>query len=213
MATEDDIKRWEEFDTRYNELLLEGAQNRLVFPYNEEFFSKVRDYYYGGLSIPVLLLHKNMVNGFCYDRAPLVTLGFKDNDYNVLYGDINSLKLNPKYIGGIPGYADHCIVEVEDDGMKWIFDTSVGLVFEKELYEKMENPIIRLVRTKEETIKFLETQVSSNLNEDEAYFGSLTLDLLENNLDPIQCIYEEALKREVNLLKKKFEDVKIKKKV
>lgn len=212
MASEDDIKRWDEFNSEYYRLLEEGAEKGLVFPYSKDFFDKVRNYYYGSISVPILLLHKNMVNGYCYDRAPLVTLGFKDNNYNVLYGDVDSLRLNPNYVG-IPGSADHCIVEVEDDNMKWIFDTSIGLIFEKELYKKMENPIIRLVRTKEETIKFLETQVSSDLSEDEACLGSLTLELLENNLDPIQCIYEEDLKREVNLLKKKFEDVKIKKKV
>lgn len=212
MATKDDIKRWEEFNNEYYRLLEEGAENGLVFPYSEDFFNKVRNYYYGGISVPILLLHKNMVNGYCYDRAPLVTLGFKDNDFNVLYGDINSLRLNPNYMD-VPGSADHCIVEVEDNGMKWIIDTSIGLIFEEELYKKLENPIIRLKRSKQETIEFLKTQVRRELNEDEALIGSFTLSLLENNLEPIQVLYEEDLKREVNLLKEKYKDVKIKKKI
>lgn len=209
MATKDEIIRWEEFNNRYYELLLSGAEKGLVLPYTDDFFDKIRNYYYGGLSIPVLLLHKNMVNGYCYDRAPLVTLGFKDNNYNVLYGDIDSIRLNPNYIGSDDDYADHCIVEVEDDGIKWIIDTSIGLIFEKELYKKLENPRIRLIRNKEETKKFVDSQVSTTL-EDDAFYASISLDCLKENLIPIQDMYMDDLKREVLFLQKKIDSVKIK---
>ena len=82
----------------------------------------------------------------------------------------------------------------------------------EELYKRMENPIIRLKRNKQETINFLETQVSNILSDDDALIGSFTLSLLENNLEPIQVLYEEDLKREVYLLKEKYKGVKIKKK-
>ena len=205
MTIKDDIKRWEEFNNEYYRLLEEGAENGLVFPYSEEFFNKIRNYYYGGISIPILLLHKNMVNGYCYDRAPLVTLAFQDNDYSLLYGDVNSIRLNPKYLGES---ADHCIARIKDADIEWIIDTSIGLIFERELYEKLEEPKIRLERTKEEVNDYLKHNVTDKLIVKDGGLSRLTLDIMASNPEPIQVMYEEDLKREIKLIKKEYAKVK-----
>ena len=41
------------------------------------------------------------------------------------------------------------------DGTTWVYDTSVGLVFEKSLYYKMQNPKITKVNNRSTTLKFL----------------------------------------------------------
>lgn len=213
MANINDVERWNEFNERYHELLSDGAEKGLVVPYFDEFFDKLRNYYCGDLSVPILILEKNMVNGHCYDRAPLVTLAFKDNDYSLLYGDVNSLRLNPKYLGRDPSSYDHCIARIEDDGIEWIIDTSIGLIFERELYEKLEEPRIRTERTKEEVNDYLKCIVTDKLIIKDDGLSSLNLDILAIDSEPIQVIYEKELKKEIALLKKKYNDVKIKKKV
>lgn len=210
MVTQDDIKRWDEYNIRYNELLTEGASKGFVLPYFDEFFDKLRDYYSGDISVPILLLYRDFVNGYCYDCAPLVTLAFKDNDYSILYGDVNSLKLNPKYVDCAPGYADHCFARVEDDGMEWIIDTTVGLIFEKGLYEKLEEPKIRLEKTKEDNEVYLRRVVSKKLNRGNLGVCRLALDVVEKNPVAIQPIYNDKLKEEIKLLRKKYNEKDVK---
>ena len=201
-----DVERWNQFNDKYHELLLEGTEKGLVVPYFDSFFDKLRNYYYGDMSIPVLILDKNMVNGYCYDRAPLVTLAFQDNDYSLLYGDVNSLRLNPKYLGES---ADHCIARIEDGDIEWIIDTSIGLIFERELYEKLEEPKIRLERTKEEVDDYLKRNVTDKLIVKDGGLSRLTLDIMASNPEPIQVMYEEDLKREIKLMKKEYAKKKI----
>jgi len=57
----------------------------------------LRNIYYGGLPASILLLHSDMSNGKCYDRAPLLAYAL-DCDYEVVYANINNIKLNPLYV-------------------------------------------------------------------------------------------------------------------
>lgn len=215
MATKEELSIWEEHNKKYDELLLYGAENGLVFSYDKEFFDKLREYYCGGISVPVSLLVRRLVNGFCYEKAPLVTLAF-DDDYNVVCGEINTIKLNPIYIDQVredklvDTYADHCYVERYCDSDTWVYDTTIGLIIEKSLYEKMENPKVRLRQSKMETEELLKGYVSKELSKQDIVASRYMLGLLSRQLDPVQELYKEDLEREFNLLKDKYNDAKIK---
>ena len=140
-VTDKDLKKWDRHNKRFHKLLLWGAKHGLVRPYDEDLMNRLREYNYGGLPATILLLHRGMANGHCYDRGTLVSLGFGDDDFNILYGDVDSIKLNPSYLEQFRGekgrehYADHCVAErIDEYGVHWIYDTSIGLVFEKHLY-------------------------------------------------------------------------------
>ena len=91
-VTDKDLKKWERFQKKYHKLLLWGAKHGLVGMYPENLLDNLREYNYGGLPATILLLHRGMANGHCYDRGTLVSLGFGDDDFNILYGDVDSIK-------------------------------------------------------------------------------------------------------------------------
>lgn len=219
MATKDDISIWEEHNKKYFEVLEYGALNGLVKSYDEEFLSALREYYCGCITVPILLLGKKLVNGYCYDRAPLVALAFGDDDYNVVCADIDDIRLNPEYIdamncGKLPSnYANHCYVERFDGDTTWVYDTTIGLIFEKSLYEELENPKEVDRYSKDENNEYFDEYVTKRFNKTDAGVASLNLFIIGDNLVPVQDIYKETLDRELELFKRKIEDVKIKKKV
>ena len=66
----------------------------------------------------IILLSNGITNGFCYDRALLMSRAFlNDDDYdvNLLYATIVGLRLNPSYKrdDDLLTY-DHCIVEIKE---------------------------------------------------------------------------------------------------
>ena len=85
----------------------------MITPYDGHLIKKLRKVYYGGIPASVILISDGMTNGHCYDRALLMSRAFLDDEDSVklIYADIDSLKLNPKFISDSPLYADHCIVE------------------------------------------------------------------------------------------------------
>ena len=210
---------WKEYCDKYDKLLLEGAQKGLVLGYGDELLSNLREYYYGGMSVSLLLLFRKIVNGRCYDIAPLVTLGFGEDDFNIVYADINGVRLNPVNVDEYKAgrlddtYGDHCYVERYNDGKTWVYDTTAGFIFEKSIYEELEDPKERLRRSKKETIEFLDGLVSKELGEGDVILSQYALELFEKDSEPVQFFYEEELQKEIELMKKKYEKVKQKIKV
>ena len=159
MATKLQKMKWNLHQKKHRMLLLYGLSKGLILPYDDELIEKLRKVYYGGIPASVILLSNAMTNGHCYDRALLMSRAFLDeeDDVKLLYASIDSLKLNPSFIRKDPMYADHCIVErTSKDGKKWIYDTSCGFVFDKDLYWLMERPKVRHSNSKDSIRRFIE---------------------------------------------------------
>lgn len=218
MATRIQKMKWNLHSYKYKVLLIWGLKNGLITPYDDQLIEKLRKVYYGGIPASVILLSDGMTNGHCYDRALLMSRAFLDDedDVQLLYADIDSLKLNPKFISDLPFYADHCIVErITKDGKHLIYDTSVGFVYDKKLYWLMEHPKVRKVNNKESIIKFI--------NEDEdfhpedvdrdKYIAPLVLPMIEKTFGRPNEMYSllgiELLQREIEYYKKtiNYDDV------
>ena len=104
-----------------------------------------------------------MSNGHCYERALLMSRAFLDtsDDVRLVYASIDSLRLNPKYVidKSDPLHSEHCIVErVTEDGVEIIYDTSTGLIYDKQLYWLIEKPKIREISNKENIRKNVEME-------------------------------------------------------
>ena len=113
MATKIQKLKWDLHQKKHRFLLLYGLSHGLIFPYDDELIERLRKVSYGGIPASVILLSNAMTNGHCYDRALLMSQAFLDDsdDVKLLYGDIDSLKLNPNFIRDSKRYADHCFVE------------------------------------------------------------------------------------------------------
>ena len=211
MATKKDKIKWELYKKKKHILILWGLKNGFIFAYNEKLIENLRNVYYGGIPGSVLLLCRVLCDGHCYDRSVLITLGFGDDDFNVINAHIDGIRLNPKYIDKnvkYPSdtYDSHSFAErILSDGSSWIYDTSLGLVFDKRLYWLIEKPRIIKVNDKQATMNFCEWQDIKNADiEKDKYVLPLVLPMIEGYLDRHKELYEDYLKREIELLKKKI---------
>ena len=196
---------------KYKMLLIYGLQHGLIFPYDDELIGKLRNIYYGGIHASIILLSNGMSNGHCYDSALLMSRAFLDDedDVKLLYGDIDSLKLNPRFISDSPLYADHCFVErITKDGKHFIYDTSCGFIFDKKMYWLMENPKLRHTNSKESIRRFIE-EYEDKYPEDierDKYASPLILPMIETTFGKPTEIYSlkgiELLQREIEHFKK-----------
>lgn len=213
MATELEEKEWELYKKRYHAFITYGAKNGLIGIYDDKLIGNLRHVYYGGLPASILLLHRKLSNGHCYDRGTLVTLGFDDDDFRVVDADIDSLRLNPQYIDlyrsgkSGPDFANHRFAErILKDGMAVVYDTSVGLVFEKNFYYELEHPKITDVYDKESVLSFLYYDFQQDLDiERDKYALPLILPNIENYLVPTQPFYLRRLKQEIEILKQEVD--------
>lgn len=218
MATKIQKLKWDLHQKRYKMLLIYGLQHGLIFPYDDELIGKLRNVYYGGIPASIILLSNGMSGGHCYDRALLMSRAFLDeeDDVKLLYGNIDSIKLNPRFISDSPHYADHCFVErIAKDGRHLIYDTSCGFVFDKRMYWLMEKPKLRHTNSKESIRKFIdenEDRFPEDIERDK-YASSLILPMIETTFGRPTEMYSlsgiELLQREINHFKEqiKYDDV------
>ncbi len=207
-------KKWKQHNDKFKKLLLYGLKNGYIAPYDDALIEKLRNIYEGGIPASILLLSDGMSNGYCYDRALLMSKAFleEEDDVHLLYVSIDSLRLNPQFTNcNDPLYIDHCIVErITKDGQSLIYDTSTGLVYDKKMYWFMEHPIVRKTNSKSsimEFIKFDESYHSENIEKEKENFSPLILPMIEMTYGRPNEMYSmlgmELLQREVEYFKKK----------
>lgn len=211
MITKIQKMKWELHSYKQKQLLIWGLKNGLIKPYDDDLIEKLRTIYYGGVPASVILLSDGLTNGDCYDKALLMSRAFLENeeDVQLLYATIDSLKLNPKFICDDPLYADHCIVErITKNGKHLIYDTSAGFIYDKKLYWIMEHPKIRKINNKESIKKFIENDeqyYSENVERDK-YIAPLILPMIEMTYGRPNEMYSqlgiELLQREIEHYKK-----------
>lgn len=197
-------ERWNLYQEKYRELFNYGVDNGLIRLYSDALIKVLRNVYYGGLPASIVLLCNVACNGWCYDRAILLSLVFEDDDYQMVEADIDSLILNPRIIAKNeinpdPRYAEHCYLEGKGgDGSVWVFDTSIGLAIEKGLYEKMQHPKVNRVYDKKTVMSFGEYQDIKNADiESDKYGLPLLMPSYEAVAEIGQPYYRERLKEEI----------------
>ncbi len=178
-----DIK-WRLHKYKEKVLLLWGLKHGLITPYENDLIEKLRTIYHGGLPASIILLSNEMTNGHCYDRAVLMARAFLDtnDDVNLLYVSIDSLRLNPEFEHSGALSDDHCIVErITKEGKHLIYDTSTGFIYDKKIYWLIEHPRIRKVNKKQSIIDYV--QEDENMYpediEKNKYIAPLVLSMLE----------------------------------
>lgn len=161
---------------KMDEMLIWGLKHKKVFPYPDALFDRLRPYCVGGFPASIMLFITEMCNGLCYDRANLMQLAF--NDCSVVHANIETLRITT----GGEEFAEHAFVVTNEFGgnHEWVVDTSVGLIYDKDFYFKMEKPTINLTLSKEDCMNFRDTKeiLSSNF-EEEKYALPMVIPLIE----------------------------------
>lgn len=200
--------RWELYSYKQKRLLLYGLKNGLILPYDDKLIEKLREIYYGGIPASIILLSNAMTNGHCYDRALLLSRAFLDeeDDINLLYATIDSIKLNPRFISDSPYYADHCVLErITKDGRHYIYDTSAGFVYDKNFYWIIEHPKVRKVNGKESIKAFISHDEGFITKYDDRFIAPLIIPSIEKTYGMPSEIYSQA---GIELLQREIEHYK-----
>jgi len=179
-----------------------GMKHGKVFPYPDQLFDRLRPYNVGGFPASILLFENELCNGHCYDRAMLMQLPFEDA--RVVHADIETLRITCG-----EEHAEHAFVETEEFGgnKTWVIDTSMGLIYDKDFYYKLEKiKKVNRVFSKEECMSH--PDIIDNLAIDferDKYALTLTLPLIEagiKNSNHIGTImYREKVLKELDLFK------------
>ena len=217
MSTKLQKFKWQLYINTTRELLLWGLERGYIASYGNELILRLRNIYDGGIPASILLLCNGMSNGHCYDRALLMARALLDSedDVRLIYASVDGLRLNPKFIdeagsdpefigGFYPLYADHCIIErITSSGQHIIYDTSSGLIYDKDLYWKMEHPQIRHRTGKDAIIEFVNTEQFHHPEdiERDKYAAPLILPVIEMMYNSPAERYSEILRREVEHFK------------
>lgn len=212
MTTKFQNIKWQLYNYKSKMLLIYGLKNGYIAPYDDALIKKLRTIYYGGIPASITLLFNGMPNGYCYDRALLMSRAFLDgeDDVQLLYATVDSLKLNPQFANSSdPSFADHCIVErITKDGKHLIYDTSSGFVYDKKIYWLIENPKVRHINNKESIIEFVKSEESYHPEdiEKDKYVAPLILPMIESSYENPKEIYSllGVLQREIEHFKKEI---------
>lgn len=214
MATKLDEIKWKIYQYKSRKLLLQGIKQRRILPYDDDLIEKLRTIYYGGIPASIILLSNSMSNGYCYDRALLLAQAFLDtpDDVRLVYADVDSIRLNPLYVDDPdPHYSEHAFVErITKEGYHIIYDTSSGLIYDKDTYKKIENPKVNRINDKESIRKFIEDEknIYKERFESDIYASLMILPMIEKTYGRPHEIYTisglELLQREINHFKEKI---------
>lgn len=100
-------------------------------------------------------------------------------------------------------FGDHCYMErVREDGTVWAYDSSQGFVYRKDIYEKIEHPVLRKTVSKEEIVSSYEYQdiLKEDINYSE-YALFILVPVYEALLAHGQNFHMNAFRRELDLFK------------
>ncbi len=198
-------KRYQEFLERRATLIKFGIKNGFIKPYDNTLIENLRQFSYGGVPVSIFILSDELCNGNCYDSAALITLGFGEDDFCLVRADINSLKLNTQ--NADKEKHNHCFAErTTSDGKTFVYDTSLGAVFEKSLYYQIEEPVVTKVSTKQETQEFLRQEF---LNDQNFVAKKLVTPIMLPSIEKIakraKGVYKQQLFEEIQLFKKQID--------
>ena len=197
---------WKLYYYKNTRLLKWGFEQHRITLYSEELIEKLRNISYGGIPASILLLCNKTSNGYCFDRALLLAQAFLDTDDDVqlVYALIDGLRLNPAYEEDRddPDFAKHCFVErITTDGKHIIYDTSTGMVYDRDIYWQIEHPKVLHINGKKDIIEFLKTEefVHDEDMERDKYIAPIMLPAIESTYGEPFEFYSKlgVLQREV----------------
>ena len=206
MATKIQKMKWELYQEKQRLLTNWGIVTGHIRMYDKDLIERLRNIYDGGIPLSILLLVDKMCNGFCYERALLLTLGLAEEDFRVIDATIDGIALNPNYIaensqGKSDKFGEHRFVEVRSkNGKTHIYDTSAHLIYEKWLYQLIEKPKVNKIITKEELLPFHKYHHESQSDNDK-YALPLILPMIESYAQSSHHFNREVLLKEIERFK------------
>ncbi len=210
-----EVIRWEYFFQRKLKLIEYGLENNLIDYYDDKFISQLRKKSIERTPLSIILLSFKLCNRKCYSRAVLAAFGFEQDDFYLMDAKINSISWNPENIkyakdNKIPNFGMHRVAVRKKNNQELVYDTTLGLVVEKNLYDKIENPRNITIYDKETSKRFMQNQKVEDFsifNQDLTYF-SKKLEFLNNHVVNSNEINYSLLTEEITKFENKVNKLK-----
>ncbi len=198
ILTKDQILKLKEREDK----LYWGLENGKVYPYPNALFNRLRPFCVGGLPASINLFVTDLCNGYCYDRAKLMSLAFEK--CKIVYAEIESLRIT----SGEGKIAEHAFLETTEfgGGKTWVVDTSTSLIYDKDFYYELEKPKVNNIFTKKQVMNDPEIKsiLASDFEKDK-YALVLTLPIIEKGIKSSKylgtSLYREKILSELEVFK------------
>lgn len=138
---------WEAFLERAQQLTDRGRKRGKVHCYADWFIRGARGEFCRGVPGSLWLLSRELIIHRCATGAMLAAMTLKHAGYEarVLQLEIDGMRLKPLTARNPDEPRYHFVVETMEHGRPVIYDTSMGMVFDRKLYWKIEHPTVHAV--------------------------------------------------------------------
>ena len=183
------------------ELMVKALEEGKILPYEEDLVKRLRELTYRGFPLSIVLFCREFCRGECYSMSMNISRGM--DKFRLVHGDVNFIVLNDKY----PNHS-----WVEKDG--FVYDTTDGFRWDKDLYYELFKPVVREVYTEETVGDYSDYQRILSHSNDEVDPLQLQLmiqyiELLETESPYVNCRFlqnEIDIWREKNKITERFSD-------
>jgi hypothetical protein len=175
-------------------LFKEGLRNGLIQEFDQGMITKLRKLFYGNISCSLYLYGFPTTNDTIGNKAFIITQVFNNYNYYVVCGDVCSTREIDftNYNQGALNY--NTWIEVNISNKIWVYDIISMLKIEKDLYYKLEEPVIDKKTSKDVIINSLGNE--DNFYNTNDYFVSLVIvPVIEEYLkyNPYRAIAKQEL--------------------
>lgn len=125
----------------YKKALSEGK----ITDFDQTTITRLRKLYYGLYSGLIYMYMEPTTFNNIANKVELLTHVFEDKKYNIVHGNVDSIKNIMFSMYGVEHLDFNSWVEVEEGNKTWVYDTFSMMKIEKEVYYKLENPEIKQV--------------------------------------------------------------------
>lgn len=211
MLTKEEQEKWKEYKRRRDTLIEYGFKNGLVKEYDDETLKNLRSVSIGGVPGDIYIMSYTTTSGNCRKCARLATFAFPEDDFEIIDAIVDGVNLAPFNIEEFRGqdieYGLHTFaLRKNKNGLSWVYDTTHGLIIEKNLYFKIENPEVRRIITKEEFQDSEEYYEIKDADfETEKYLLPLSLPTIEEDASSLEHRYDRILLERIKELKEEID--------
>lgn len=192
-------KNYQEYRNKLNQCLINGSINGSVATYDQKLIDNLRSYSYAGIPASIVILSPAFCNSKCFEMSLLLSRGL-EIDYKLVKANINALMLNPKNNPLTDDSYHYFIETISSFEDSFVYDTSSGIVYKKELFYEIENPDILKTYTKDEVNTLCEKIKFTKNNNSVAALSNLFLEIEELAKNK-KTIYYDMLQTEIDNFK------------
>lgn len=189
-------------------MLDDGIKHRLVQHFDNGLLIKLRHIYFAGIPGSIFIFTSSSVSFNIGDKAQLMSHALEDEDFILVHGKVNSIA-NYRSNNEVQELKSNTWFEVNRDGRVWIYDMFSLMKFDKDLYYKLEDPVIERTITREE----LQSDPEHRWDRQKfrQILDPLTLPMLIPNMERAfkYSPYREYLKAEMTRFKKEIDYDKV----